>query len=300
MQYAESILDLVGDTPLVRLTRVTRDLGRPTPAARPREARDAQPGRLGEGPDRAADDRGGRARRAAQAGRHDHRADVRQHRPRPRDRGRAQGLPLHLRHGRQAVAEKQALLRAYGAEVVLCPTNVDPESPASYYSVAPASPGTPRRVFKPDQYWNLENPTPTSGTTGPEIWEQDGGRLTFRGPGRDSVGRSRGAGHYLRGGTRTSSSSARTRRGSVRHGDHRRADLTEGRRRGLLSGYVRPGRRRSWVRSATARPSPPPARLTREEGILAGGSCGTAPRGRPGPSPRADRGAPRRARRSSS
>ena len=104
MDYASSILDLVGDTPLVRISRLTRDLGpgRP-PAAAAREARDAQPRRVGEGPDRAADDRGGGARRPAPAGRDDHRADVRQHRPRPRDRGRAQGLPLHLRHGRQAV-----------------------------------------------------------------------------------------------------------------------------------------------------------------------------------------------------
>ncbi len=109
MQYAESILDLVGETPLVRITRLTGDLGPARPPAAPaRQARDAQPGRLGQGPDRAADDRGGRTRRPAQAGRHDHRADVRQHRSRPGDRGRAQGLPLHLRHGRQAVVREAA------------------------------------------------------------------------------------------------------------------------------------------------------------------------------------------------
>ena len=107
MEYAESILDLVGNTPLVRITRVdARPRPGGAPAADPREARDAQPGRLGEGPDRAADDRGGRAGRAAQAGRDDHRADVGQHRPRPRDRRGAQGLPLHLRHGRQAVGRE--------------------------------------------------------------------------------------------------------------------------------------------------------------------------------------------------
>ena len=104
MQYAESILDLVGNTPLVRISRVTRDLGREgAPAAPARQDGDAQPRRFGQGPDRPADDRGGRARRPAQAGRHDHRADQRQHRPRARHRGRAQGLPLHLRDGRQAV-----------------------------------------------------------------------------------------------------------------------------------------------------------------------------------------------------
>ena len=104
MQYAETILDLVGRTPLVRLTPGDpRPRPGRAPAADPRQARDAQPGRLGQGPDRAADDRGRRARGAAQAGRDDHRADVGQHRPRPRDRRRAQGLSLHLRHGRQAV-----------------------------------------------------------------------------------------------------------------------------------------------------------------------------------------------------
>ena len=55
-------------------------------------------------------------------------------------------------------AEKQALLRAYGAEVVLCPTNVAPESPESYYSVAARLARDIPGAFKPDQYWNQENP----------------------------------------------------------------------------------------------------------------------------------------------
>src|SRR4029079_9668119 len=74
--------------------------------------------------------------------------------------------------------EKQALLRAYGAEVVLCPTNVDPESPDSYYSVAARLARYIPGAFKPDQYWNLENPKAHEKTTGPEIWEQTEGRLT--------------------------------------------------------------------------------------------------------------------------
>ena len=55
-------------------------------------------------------------------------------------------------------SEKQQLLRAYGAEVVLCPTNVAPESPESYYSVAARLARDIPGAFKPDQYWNLENP----------------------------------------------------------------------------------------------------------------------------------------------
>ena len=66
-----------------------------------REARVHEPRRLGQGPDRDQDDRGGRARGEAEAGRNDRRADLGQHRRRPRDRRRDQGLPLHLRHARQ-------------------------------------------------------------------------------------------------------------------------------------------------------------------------------------------------------
>ena len=92
-----TVLDLVGDTPIVRLDR----LSPPGHATDPRQARVPQPRRLGQGPDRARDDRAGRARGEAQAGRDDRRADLGQHRRRPRHRGGGQGLPLHLRHARQ-------------------------------------------------------------------------------------------------------------------------------------------------------------------------------------------------------
>ena len=85
MDVADSLLDLVGNTPLVRLGRVGRDL-----AVRPaRQGRDVQPRRQREGPSRGRDDRRRRARRPAAAGRHDRRADVGQHRRRPRHRRRA-------------------------------------------------------------------------------------------------------------------------------------------------------------------------------------------------------------------
>lgn len=74
--------------------------------------------------------------------------------------------------------EKQTLLRAYGAEVVLCPTNVAPESPESYYSVAARLARDIPGAFKPDQYWNMENPAAHERTTGPELWEQTEGRIT--------------------------------------------------------------------------------------------------------------------------
>ena len=97
MQVYETFLDAMGNTPLVRLHSVTRGV-RPTVLAK---LRDDEPRRIREGPDRDPDDRGGRARRPAEARRHDRRADLGQHRPRPRDRGGDQGLQVHLRDARQ-------------------------------------------------------------------------------------------------------------------------------------------------------------------------------------------------------
>src|SRR5436853_3954785 len=71
--------------------------------------------------------------------------------------------------------EKVALLRAYGAEVVICPTAVPPESPESYYSVSDRLAEEIPGGFKPDQYSNMANPDSHYEHTGPEIWEQTGG-----------------------------------------------------------------------------------------------------------------------------
>src|SRR5437899_1453068 len=73
--------------------------------------------------------------------------------------------------------EKISLLRAYGAEVVICPTAVDPDSPESYYSVSDRLAEEIPGAFKPDQYSNMANPQAHYERTGPEIWEQTGGEL---------------------------------------------------------------------------------------------------------------------------
>src|SRR5919112_2771149 len=73
--------------------------------------------------------------------------------------------------------EKIDLLRAYGAKVVVCPTNVEPESPESYYSVSDRLTREIPGAFKPDQYSNPANPQTHYETTGPEIWRQVGGKL---------------------------------------------------------------------------------------------------------------------------
>ena len=68
--------------------------------------------------------------------------------------------------------EKIALLRAYGAEVVITPTAVDHDSPESYYSVSDRLAEEIPGGFKPDQYSNMANPEAHYALTGPEIWEQ--------------------------------------------------------------------------------------------------------------------------------
>ncbi len=74
-------------------------------------------------------------------------------------------------------AEKISLLRAYGAEVVICPTAVERDSPESYYSVAERLTREIPGAFQPNQYFNPQNPRAHYETTGPEIWEQTGGKL---------------------------------------------------------------------------------------------------------------------------
>src|SRR6202140_3220786 len=73
--------------------------------------------------------------------------------------------------------EKIALLRAYGADVVVCPTAVPRESPQSYYSVADRLAREIPGAFQPHQYFNPRNPEAHYATTGPEIWEQTEGRV---------------------------------------------------------------------------------------------------------------------------
>src|SRR5204863_3518218 len=73
--------------------------------------------------------------------------------------------------------EKIAMLRAYGAEVVITPTAVEPENPQSYYRVADRLTEEIPGAFQPNQYFNQENPQAHFDTTGPEIWEQTEGRI---------------------------------------------------------------------------------------------------------------------------
>ncbi|MBM3800212.1 MAG: cystathionine beta-synthase [Actinobacteria bacterium] len=93
--------------------------------------------------------------------------------------------------------EKVSLLRAYGAEVVVCPVAVPPDDPSSYYKVAERL-TYERNAFRPNQYANPNNPIAHVKTTGPEIWQQTGGRVTYFVAGAGTCGTITGTARYLR------------------------------------------------------------------------------------------------------
>jgi cystathionine beta-synthase len=173
-------------------------------------------------------------------------------------------------------SEKQALLRAYGAEVVLCPTNVAPESPESYYSVAARLARDIPGAFKPDQYWNEENPLAHQRTTGPEVWEQTDGRLTHFVASVGTGGTITGAVHFLRAQKPDLVVVGADPEGSVLSGDTARPYLTEGVGEDFFPGTFDPATVDRWVRVSDRDAFAMARRITREEGILAGESSGTA------------------------
>jgi cystathionine beta-synthase len=277
MHFAQTILDLVGDTPLVRLSRVTRDLG---PA-------DRQPLVLAKlemlNPGGSVKDRIGlpMIEAAERAGLLKPGGTIIE--PTSGNTGHGLAIAAALKGYRcifvmadKQSTEKQALLRAYGAEVVLCPTNVDPESPESYYSVAARLARDIPGAFKPDQYWNLENPTAHERATGPEIWAQTEGRLTHFVASVGTGGTISGAGHYLRRQKPDLVIVGADPEGSVLSGDTARPYLTEGVGEDFFPGTYDPAVVDRWVRVSDREAFGAARRLTREEGILAGGSCGTA------------------------
>ena len=98
----------------------------------------------------------------------------------------------------KVAAEKVALLRAYGAEVVTTPTAVERDSPESYYSVADRLTRELPDAFQPNQYFNPMNPRTHYETTGPEIWKQTAGRITHFVAGVGTGGTISGVAKYLK------------------------------------------------------------------------------------------------------
>ena len=243
MEYAESILDLVGDTPLVRISRLTRDLG---PA-------DRQPLLLAKlemlNPGGSVKDRIGlpmieAAERAGllKPGGTIIEPTSGQHRPRPGDRGRAQGLSLHLRDGRQAVGREAgpaARVRRRGRavpdqrrarvarELLLGRRAARPRHPGRVQARPVLEPGEPGRPRADDRARDLgRRPRAGSRTS----WRRVGTGGTVSGIAR-----------YLRAQNPSITVVGADPEGSVLSGDTARPYLTEGVGRGLLPGHVRPG-----------------------------------------------------------
>ena len=174
--------------------------------------------------------------------------------------------------------EKVALLRAYGAEVIITPTAVAPESPESYYKVADRLTEEIPGAFQPNQYYNQENPAAHYETTGPEIWEQTDGKIDVLVAGVGTGGTITGIGRYLKERKREVLVIGADPEGSLFSApdEPARPYLVEGIGEdfwpetfdpSVVDRYVRVSDRDSFILAR---------RITREEGILVGGSSGTA------------------------
>ena len=124
--------------------------------------------------------------------------------------------------------EKRALLRAYGAEVVICPTDVDPDDERSYYRVSDRLAREIPGAWKPDQYSNQANPEAHYLATGPEIWEATEGRVTHFVVSLGTGGTISGAGRYLKERSPSLVVVGADPAGSVYSGDCPHPYLTEG------------------------------------------------------------------------
>jgi cystathionine beta-synthase len=273
VQYHESMIDLVGNTPLVRLTAVTEGIEATVLA----KVEYFNPG--GSVKDRIAVRMIEAAERSGAL------------RPggvivEPTSGNTGVGLAIVAqRKGYRCVfvcpdkvsTDKINVLRAYGAEVVVCPTAVDPEHPESYYNVSDRLVRETPGAWKPDQYSNPNNPLSHYETTGPELWRQTDGRITHFVAGVGTGGTITGTGRYLK-----EASGGRVRvigadpEGSVYSGGSGRPYLVEGvgedfwpeaYDRDIADEIVAVSDRDSFRMTR---------RLAREEGLLVGGSCGMA------------------------
>jgi cystathionine beta-synthase len=272
IEAADSLIDLIGNTPLVRMDRIGRDLSAQLLA----KLEYLNPG--GSTKDRPA-------LAMIEAAERDGTLNKGGTIVEPTSGNTGVGLAIvAARRGYRCVFtmpdkianEKVALLRAYGAEVVVCPTAVDPDHPDSYYSVARRLTETTPGAFMPNQYANPHNPESHERTTGPELWRQTAGRITHLVASIGTGGTISGVGRYLKAQNPLIQIIGADPEGSVYSGGQGRPYLVEGigedfwpatYDRHIADRVVMVSDRDSFL---TAR------RVTREEGILAGGSCGTA------------------------
>lgn len=172
--------------------------------------------------------------------------------------------------------EKRALLRAYGAEVIICPTDVPPDDERSYYRVSDRLVREIPDAWKPDQYANPANPAAHYATTGPEIWEASEGRITHLVVAIGTGGTISGAGRYLKERKAALTIVGADPAGSVYSGSEPHPYLTEG-----IGEDFWPTTYDTQICDLIVQVTDRDAFLTaraatRLEGILMGESCGTA------------------------
>ncbi|MDT7659419.1 MAG: cystathionine beta-synthase [Pseudonocardiales bacterium] len=273
MRYAEHVMDLVGDTPLVKLTKVAEGL-RPLVLAK---VEYFNPG--GSVKDRIA------LRMidaAEQSGELQPGGTIVE----PTSGNTGIGLAMIAqRRGYKCVfvcpdkvsEDKRNVLRAYGAEVVVCPTAVAPEHPDSYYNTSDRLARDIPGGWKPNQYTNQSNPASHFATTGPELWEQTEGKITHFVAGIGTGGTISGTGRYLK-----EVSDGRVKvigadpEGSVYSGGSGRPYLVEGVGEDFWPTTYDRDICDEILAVRDADSFDMTRRLAREEALLVGGSCGMA------------------------
>src|ERR1700761_2746980 len=174
--------------------------------------------------------------------------------------------------------EKMDLLRAYGAEVVVAPTDVAPDSPQSYYRVADRLTDEIPGAFQPNQYFNQANPQAHYESTGPELWEQTAGRITHLVCGVGTGGTVTGTVRYLREQTHSLEVIGADPEGSIYSGgaESVRPYLVEGVGEDFWPQTFDPSVIDRWITVSDRDAFLTARRLALTEGILAGGSGGLA------------------------
>ena len=171
--------------------------------------------------------------------------------------------------------EKVSLLRAYGAEVVVCPVAVAPEDPTSYYKVAERL-TVERHAFRPNQYANPNNPLAHEQTTGPELWAQTGGRITHFVAGAGTCGTITGTARFLKRQNPNVRIIAADPDASVFSGGSGRPYLVEGVGEDFFPAAWSPQLYDDIIPITDERSFLTARQISREEGILIGGSGGMA------------------------